>query len=93
MHYQRLSDKEIIKGFRKGNAAIIREFFYGYCMVGYNIFDQRYQLRSKENLDFMSLAHQYALYLMKHDWKPLESFQGEKSENLALQGLFWPLGR
>ena len=81
MHYQRLSDKEIIKGFRKGNAAIIREFFYGYCMVGYNIFDQRYQLRSKENLDFMSLAHQYALYLMEHDWKPLE----DHSSNVSLR--------
>ena len=27
------------------------------------------------------------------DWKPLESFQWEKSENLTLQGLFWLLGR
>ena len=48
MFYQQLSDKEILEGFREGDADIIREYFYGYCRVGYNIFDQRYQLREKE---------------------------------------------
>ena len=72
MYYHRLSDKEIISGFRKGDSDIIRDYFYGYCEVGYHVFDQRYQLRGKQNLDFMSLAHQYAIYLMEHDWKPLE---------------------
>ena len=81
MYYQRLSDEEILSGFREGDADIIREYFYGYCQVGYNIFDQRYQLREKENLDFMSLAHQYALYLMEHDWKPLE----DHSPNVSLK--------
>ena len=47
MYYQRLSDEEILSGFREGDADIIREYFYGYCQVGYNIFDQRYQLREK----------------------------------------------
>ena len=81
MYYQRLTDDEILSGFREGDAGIIREYFYGYCQVGYNIFDQRYQLREKENLDFMSLAHQYALYLMEHDWKPLE----DHSPNVSLK--------
>ena len=81
MYYQRLSDEEIMSGFREGDADIIREYFYGYCRVGYNIFDQRYQLRGKENLDFMSLAHQYALYLMEHGWKPLE----DHSPNISLK--------
>ncbi|MBP5338691.1 MAG: transcriptional regulator [Prevotella sp.] len=81
MYYQRLSDDEILSGFREGNATVIREYFYGYCQVGYNIFDQRYQLREKENLDFVSLAHQYALYLMEHDWKPLENH----SPNVSLK--------
>ena len=81
MYYQQLSDEEILSGFREGDADIIREYFYGYCQVGYNIFDQRYQLREKENLDFMSLAHQYALYLMEHDWKPLE----DHSPNVSLK--------
>ncbi len=70
---QQLSDKKILEGFRKGDASIIREYFYGYCRMGYYIFDERYQLHNKENLDFMSLAHQYALYLMEHDWRPLEN--------------------
>lgn len=79
MYYQRLSDDEIIEGFREGDSDIIREYFYGYCEVGYHIFDQRYQLKGKQNLDFMSLAHQYALYLMEHDWKPLEDHSPEVS--------------
>ena len=81
MYYRRLSDKEILNGFRKGDSYIIREYFYGYCEVGYNIFDQKYQLRGKQNLDFMSLAHQYAIYLMEHDWKPLE----DHSPNITLK--------
>ena len=40
MYYQRLSDEEILSGFREGDADIIREYFYGYCQVGYNIFDR-----------------------------------------------------
>ena len=81
MHNQQLSDEDVLSGFRKGNAAIIREYFYGYCRVGYNIFDQRYHLSEKQNLDFMSLAHQYALYLMEHDWKPLE----DHAESVSLR--------
>jgi len=81
MKYRNLSDKDIIKGFRRGDADIIRTYFYGYCEVGYYIFDQRYQLREKENLDFLSLAHQYAIFLMEHDWKPLE----DHSPNVSLK--------
>jgi len=67
MYYQRLSDDEIIESFREGNSDIIRNYFYGYCEPGYRFFDQRYQLSGKQNLDFMSLAHQYAIYLMDHN--------------------------
>lgn len=67
MFYEQLSDEDILMGFRQGDEYIIRTYFYGYCQIGYNIFDQRYQLRGKQNLDFMSLAHQYALYLMEHE--------------------------
>ena len=66
MYYQRLSDEEILSGFRKGDADIIREYFYGYCQVGYNIFDQRYQLREKENLDFMSPSTGSAMWCSMH---------------------------
>ena len=79
MYHQDLSDEEILNGFRNGDAHIIRKYFYGYCKLGYNIFNQRYQLSLKENLDFMSLAHQYAIYLMEHNWKPLEDHSPEVS--------------
>ena len=88
MYYQRLSDDEIIEGFREGDGDIIREYFYGYCEAGYRLFDQRYQLSGKQNLDFMSLAHQYAIYLMEHDWKPLEDHSPEVSLKTWLIGGF-----
>ena len=47
MYHQDLSDELILKGFRNGNALIIRKYFYGYCQAGYGIFDQRYQLSKK----------------------------------------------
>ena len=81
MDLQNLSDEEILNGIRNGYSEIIREYFYGYCKVGYCIFDQRYQLSKKDNLDFMSLAHQYAIYLIEHDWKPLEV----RSPNVTLK--------
>ena len=72
MPSQQLTDHDIIQGFRRGDAKIIRQYFYGYCRAGYNVFNQKYQLSEKENLDFYSLAHQYALYLIERDWEPLE---------------------
>ena len=74
-----LNDKEIIAGFRRGDSKIIRQYFYEYCHVAYYLFDKKYELSKKENLDFMSLAHQYAIYLMEHDWKPLEDRSPEVS--------------
>jgi len=88
MYHQRLSDKDILQGFRKGDARIIRDYFYGYCLVGYHLFNERYHLSEKENLDFMSLAHQYALYLMEHDWTPLEDHSPEVSLRTWLIGGF-----
>ena len=67
-----ISDKEIIEGFRRGDSYMFRRYFYDYCQTAYYMFDRQYDLHKKENLDFMSLAHQYAIYLMEHDWKPLE---------------------
>ena len=76
-----LSDSIIIEGFRRGDEWFFRHFFYEYCQAAYHIFDKRYELSKKENLDFMSLAHQYAIYLMEHDWKPLE----DRSPNVSLR--------
>ena len=76
-----LSDKQIIEGFRRGDSYIYRQYFYNYCLVAYYLFDSKYQLSKKENLDFMSLAHQYAIYLMEHNWKPLT----DRSPNVSLR--------
>ena len=88
MCHKELSEEEIISGFRNGDADIIRKYFYGYCEIGYYIFDQRYQLSEKENLDFWSLSHLYALYLIEHDWKPLEERSPEVSLKTWLIGGF-----
>ena len=54
-----LSDEEILEGFKNGDGKIVKEYFYGYCRVAYCVYDQRYGLRSKPGMDFMSLAHEY----------------------------------
>ena len=84
MRQKNLTESEIINGFKRGDAVIIHEYFYGYCQIGYHIFDQKYHLSEKENLDFMSLAHQYAIYLMEHEWKPLE----DHSPNVSFKTWF-----
>lgn len=70
--FSMLTDQQIIAGLRRGDSSVFRRYFYEYCHVAYYMFDKKYELSRKENLDFMSLAHQYAIYLMEHDWKPLE---------------------
>lgn len=69
---QILSDAQILEGFRQGNAHILQTYFYGYCREGYYAFDRRYDLRHKQNLDCLSLTHQYAIHLIEHQWRPLE---------------------
>ena len=67
-----LSDDAILEGFKIGDGKIVKEYFYGYCRVAYCVYDQRYDLRHKPGMDFMSLAHEYYLYLGNHQFKPLE---------------------
>lgn len=67
-----LSDDDILEGFKNSDGKIVKEYFYGYCRVAYYVYDQRYDLRHKPGMDFMSLAHEYYLYLGNHQFKPLE---------------------
>ena len=67
-----LSDDDILEGFKNSDGKIVKEYFYGYCRVAYCVYDQRYDLRHKPGMDFMSLAHEYYLYLGNHQFKPLE---------------------
>lgn len=66
-----MDDKRIIDGFRSYDADITKEYFYGYCRRAYNIYDHKYQLHNKTGLDFYSLAHEYYISLLKHEFKPL----------------------
>lgn len=83
-----MSDEDIIRGFRSGSSTVIRNYFYEYLKEGYYAFDRRYQLSKKQNLDFMSLSHLYALYLIERDWKPLEERSPEVSLKTWLIGGF-----
>lgn len=65
------SDDMILQGFCTFNEEVTKEYFYGYVRKAYDIFDYRYQLRGKPGLDFYSLAHEYYISLLKHDFKPL----------------------
>lgn len=67
-----LTDDEILEGFRNANEHIVKEYFYGYCRVAYCIYDRCYDLQYKPGMDFYSLAHEYYLALIKHDFRQLE---------------------
>ena len=67
----KISDERILRGFCTFDERITKEYFYGYVRKAYDIFDYRYQLHGKPGLDFYSLAHEYYIYLLKHDFKPL----------------------
>ncbi|MBR5688042.1 MAG: sigma-70 family RNA polymerase sigma factor [Prevotella sp.] len=81
MPRRKLTDQEIIQGFRDGDELITRDYFYGYCQIAYNLYDSRYQLSSKPGLDFYSLAHKYYLDLILHNFAQLE----DHSERVSLK--------
>ena len=67
-----LTADEILEGFRNADEHIVKEYFYGYCRVAYCIYDRCYDLQYKTGMDFYSLAHEYYLALIKHDFRQLE---------------------
>lgn len=71
MRHETFSDELIISGFREFDPKITKEYFYGYCRNAYNIYDYKYQLRGKVGLDFYSLAHEYYIQLLQHDFRQL----------------------
>lgn len=85
----KLTDNQILDGFRSFNTSITKEYFYGYCRRAYNVLDAKYHLRYKVGLDFMSLAHDYYMQLLAHDFKPL----ADRPESMKLSAYmfkgFW----
>ena len=65
------NDDDILRGLQSFDADVTKEYFYGYCRRAYRIYDHKYQLQSKVGLDFYSLAHEYYIHLMTHQFKPL----------------------
>jgi len=70
-NYIALTDNEIVESLKRGDRNVTRDYFYGYCRMAYCIYDKQYSLNNKPGLDFYSLAHEYYIYLLKHDWQPL----------------------
>lgn len=66
-----MTDELIINGFCSFDEKITKEYFYGYCLKAYAVYDHKYQLRNKTGLDFYSLAHEYYIRLLIHEFKPL----------------------
>ncbi len=72
-----MTDKEIIEGLKRGDSDITRRYFYGYCRMAYSVCDQRYDLHSKTDMDFYSLAHDYYMRLLTGGWKQLDAKRPE----------------
>lgn len=66
-----MTDASIISMLQRLDPEVTKEYFYGYCRRAYNIYNNRYQLSHKTGLDFYSLAHEYYIQLLKHEFKPL----------------------
>ena len=66
-----MDDNLIIKQLAEYNEHTTKEYFYYYCRKADEIFNHKYQLKNKIGLDFYSLAHEYYIHLMTHDFKPL----------------------
>ena len=83
------TDDIIIKGFQTFDTDITKEYFYGYCRRAYLVLDSKYQLHNKVGLDFYSLAHEYYLQLLAHDFKQLT----DRPKNMKLSSFmfkgFW----
>lgn len=75
-----MNDDLIIKQLAEYNEHTTKKYFYDYCRKAYEIFNQKYQLKNKIGLDFYSLAHEYYIYLMVHNFKPLL----DRPENVRL---------
>ncbi len=76
-----LTDEEIITGLRNRDSEITKTYFYGYCRIAYYIYQQKYELQLKPEMDFYSLAHEYYLSLDKHNFKQLE----DRNSSLSLR--------
>ena len=83
-----MKDEEIIQGLKLGDEDITRRYFYGYLRITYNVYDVRYGLSRKTDMDFYSLAHDYYMRLLLGNWQQLEARREEVSLRSWLTGGF-----
>lgn len=83
-----MTDEEIIQGLKRGDEDITRRYFYGILRIAYRVYDQRYQLSRKTDMDFYSLAHDYYMRLLMGDWQQLEARREGVSLRTWLTGGF-----
>lgn len=67
-----LTDDEILVGFKKKNPQITEKYFFGYCKIAYERWDQTYSLKNKEGLDQVTISTNYYVDLSRKEWQPLE---------------------
>lgn len=80
------TDTQIINGLQAYDEDMTKRYFYGYCRNAYRIFDHKFGLSNKAGLDFYSLAHDYYIRLLTHNFKQLR----EKPSDVSLST--WVVG-
>lgn len=76
-----LTDDDILQGWRMCDSRITRDYFYPYCRMAWYLSDRRYDLASKQDMDYFSLTHEYYIKLAQKDWEPLD----HRSEGVSLR--------
>lgn len=76
---KKLTDDEILEGFKKDNRQITERYFFGYCEIAYKRWDKTYSLKNKDGLDSVTLSTNYYVDLSRKAWKPLEVDRQEAS--------------
>ena len=74
-----MTDEEVIQGLKRGDGDITQRFFYGYLRIAYRVYDERYGLHNKADMDFYSLAHDYYMRLLMGDWQQLDARRADVS--------------
>lgn len=83
-----ISDEEILRGLKRYDNNVTKDFFYTYCRMAYAVYDRKYDLQRKAGMDFYSLAHEYYIHLDRHEWKQLEDRPPTTSLKSWLMGGF-----
>ncbi len=71
MRQDNITDDQIVEGIKTFDPSYTKKYFYGYCQKAYDIYNHKYRLNYKQGMDFYSLAHDYYIRLLTHDFQQL----------------------